>query len=92
MRKRFPKKLVLAAVLLELLILTLANPTKLISALNPEPETKVNFMSIAPALPNESISGYRVYRTPAMNVRTAPAKPVTEGPTVVVDKPPQPVI
>lgn len=89
MFKRFPKKWVFGAMLLELLILTFSNPTKLVSSLVDEPQTRVNYMSIVPALPSESVS---MHRTPAANVKTSPAKPATEGPTVVVDKPPQPVI
>lgn len=95
MTNRFPKKLVLVAVVLELLILTLtlSHPTKLFSSLSAEPQPRVNFMSIAPALPNASVSRMQpVHRAPGAMSLKAPGKRYTEGPTVVLDKPPQPVI
>lgn len=92
MKKRFPKKLVLAAVVLELMILTLSNPTKLLSSLSDnDPPVRVNFMSIQPALPNASVHWKSVHR-PAAATKAVQAKPVTEGPTVVLAEPPQPVI
>jgi hypothetical protein len=92
MKKRFPKKLVFAAVVLELLILTLSNPTKLLSSLSDnDPPVRVNFLSIQPALPNASMHVKALHR-PVAATKAVSAKPVTEGPTVVVAEPPQPVI
>jgi len=92
MKKRFPKKLVFAAIVLELLLLTLSNPTKLLSSLTDnDAPVRVNFMSIQPALPNASMHMRPFYRPPAAT-KISPAKPVTEGPTVVLAEPPQPVI
>jgi hypothetical protein len=59
----------------------------------------VNFMSVAPALPNAT--GSRVKAVvppptvaPALNVKGFPAKPFTvdDGETIVFDKAPQPVL
>ena len=102
MTRRFPKKLVVLAGVLELLILTVANPTKLVSSMKAEPEVRVNFMSMAPALPNASGSTMKVVRpataptaaAPVVNVKGFPARPFTvdDGETIVVEKAPQPVL
>jgi len=97
MTKRFPKKLLLAVAALELLVLTLSHPTRLFSSLTAEPQVNVNFMSIAPALPNATGSTMKpVHHTPApaINVKGFPARPFTvdDGETIVVEKAPQPVL
>ena len=94
--RKFPMTLLLVAVMAGLLVLTLSNPTKLFSS-SSDQRINVNFMSIAPALPNASGSIKPAPKTPApaaVNVKGFPARPFTvdDAQTIVFEKAPAPVL
>ncbi len=84
---RFPKGLLLIAILAELMILTVASRTEIFPFAAEQPAR--NVMIVTPALPNASVSGTRVHATVMQKAKTQPA-----GDVVVVEfkTPPQHVI
>jgi len=85
---RFPKGLLLLAVLAELMILTVASRTEIVSQFA-EPQAEINVMTVAPALPDQAIGAKKATQTPSAR----PSKqPTGEVITEQFATAPQPVI
>ena len=84
---RFPKGLLLVAVLAELMILTVTSRTEIFSILAEQPTR--NVMIVAPALPNASFSAKKVHAVVAQKAKSQPSAEVV---TVEFKTAPHPVM
>jgi hypothetical protein len=85
---RFPKGLLLFAVLAELMILTVASRTEVLKQIA-EPQPEINVITVAPALPDQATAAKkRAHVVPAQ----ATQKPSGQVITVEFETAPQPVM
>lgn len=94
MARYFSRKLVLVAVLAELLAFTLVTRTHIFAALaqGPDPEPKVHFMGMVSALPNASVHVRRPNVQPSGAALNTPKPQDNEVDVQEFPEAPQPVI
>ena len=94
MARYFSKKLVLVAVLAELLAFTLVTRTHIFAALaqGPDPEPKVHFMGMVSALPNATVHVRRPNVQPSATINTPTTPQDNEVDVQEFPEAPQPVI